>query len=97
MNPHALFGHQALNLARLPIPPLRRGCFAASRKDPVRRQKDSAPTTNLHPYGVPVLVVEDELEVVTPPTSVVVGTVGVGLIWIPHCAASQVIPAGDAA
>ena len=25
LNPHALFGHQALNLARLPIPPLRRG------------------------------------------------------------------------
>src|SRR5262245_12759376 len=25
LNPHALIGHQALNLARLPIPPLRRG------------------------------------------------------------------------
>ncbi len=25
LNPYALFGHQALNLARLPIPPLRRG------------------------------------------------------------------------
>ena len=25
LNPHVLIGHQALNLARLPIPPLRRG------------------------------------------------------------------------
>jgi hypothetical protein len=27
LNPHALIGHQALNLTRLPIPPLRRGCL----------------------------------------------------------------------
>jgi len=34
LNPYALFGHQALNLARLPIPPLRRGQHPLYRPGP---------------------------------------------------------------
>ena len=45
MNPHALIGHQALNLARLPIPPLRRGPACSGRPITLPRRRGHPPGT----------------------------------------------------